>query len=262
MDVDIPDTLPATVLKGPLNTKGYWIAYPPIDTDKLIANLKELSCSWVALRISENVLLPNTIKLIESLKNNFKVFVWKYCLPDNADVTAKTYMQLEALQCLDGYIIDAEAEFNSKREAAKTLVGRIREVVGNSWLAHAPFALPIWHDTFPYAEFAAVCDAVMPQLYAWEFSDNGYKYWIPKYEEQWLKFELNFPEAKKPRYPIGCSYRPLTRILGGVVTKLLPIDPQLVAKDVSDYHEYFTGGLYTYEAMSPETYAAMIKANL
>lgn len=235
-------------MSAPPDNNGYWIAYMPSDIPKLIDNLDELSCTWIAPRIDKTT----DYNVLSRLKKaNFKIYPWVYVFP-SCDYTPMVSKLLD----YDGFIIDAEVEFNNKNDAAKQLVNSIRNVIKDSWLAYAPFALPTYHQDFPYVEFGKVCNAVMPQLYAYEFDDSGYKYWISRYEEQWLKFELNYPEVKNDRLPIGCCYRPKKR--GIHVT--LPFDNNKLIKDVTDYCEYFSGGLYSYEAMIPEMYQAMVKA--
>ena len=82
-------------------------------------------------------------------------------------------------QGADGFVWDAESEWES------TMIGSqgpalawgqcsiVRSNWPNKFLAHAPFPIISFHNSFPYKEFGYWCDAVMPQIY--HFSSAGIK---------------------------------------------------------------------------------------
>src|ERR1700687_1399174 len=114
----LPDTVPAMlplVTKGPPDTHGFWIAYPPNNTQNLIEKLKELSCTWIAPRVvlKGPVIDDIYVDLIQDVKEaGFKVFPWKYCVPGDLEAE-KVFSELDSMGC-DGYIIDAEEEFEAR----------------------------------------------------------------------------------------------------------------------------------------------------
>ncbi len=73
----------------------------------------------------------------------------------------------------DGFIFDAEAEWESSRAWIGTngpaLAWQLGQIVRSNWptkfIAHAPFPVIYFHSSFPYKEFGYWCDAVMPQVY-------------------------------------------------------------------------------------------------
>jgi len=73
----------------------------------------------------------------------------------------------------DGFVWDAEAEWESNKPwigangpaLAWALCGAVRTNWPNKFLAHAPFPIISYHSSFPYKEFGYWCDAIMPQIY-------------------------------------------------------------------------------------------------
>jgi uncharacterized delta-60 repeat protein/uncharacterized repeat protein (TIGR02543 family) len=76
-------------------------------------------------------------------------------------------------QGADGFVWNAEAEWESYQTWIGTngpaLAWQLCSAVRSNWptkfLAHSPFAIVGWHDSFPYKEFGYWSDAVMPQIY-------------------------------------------------------------------------------------------------
>lgn len=172
-----------------------------------------------------------------------------------------------------GCIINAEFEYQSATYSeAKFLVKLIHEGwaeaqgefvrTGRSVVADLPF---IGHAPPDYLgagvghalsdELVAldeVCDAIMPQVYAFEHNDMGHKFHLERVAEGYRKrgFEISGPESKL--WWIGCTYRPKTR--GGKPTPLMVNEAEIVAKDVIAFldHELVRGcrapSLYSLDA--------------
>src|SRR5262245_36383071 len=75
-------------------------------------------------------------------------------------------------QGADGFVWDAEAEWESGNSwitngslQAWQLCSTVRSNWPNKFLAHAPFPIISFHNTFPYREFGYWSDTVMPQIY-------------------------------------------------------------------------------------------------
>ena len=74
-------------------------------------------------------------------------------------------------QGADGFVWDAEGEWESGAlgtsgpSLAWAQCGTVRTNWPTKFLAHAPFPIISYHNTFPYKEFGYWCDAVMPQIY-------------------------------------------------------------------------------------------------
>jgi hypothetical protein len=119
----------------------------------------------------------------------------------------------------DGWIIDAEAEWESSRVGttgpAKAIqYGEgLRALFPNKFIAHAPFPIISFHGSFPYKEFGYYCDAVMPQEYWTEIyndsptavldmftrTDNEYRNWQNSLTGIWTN-------AIKPIAPIAQAW--------------------------------------------------------
>ncbi|MDB6124100.1 MAG: hypothetical protein JWQ71_3093, partial [Pedosphaera sp.] len=133
----------------------------------------------------------------------------------------------------DGFIWDAEAEWESSRPAIGTngpalawqLCSTVRSNWPNKFLAHAPFPIISFHNSFPYKEFGYWSDAVMPQIY--HLSTAGLKQsvsatinWTDVNYQNWYNTLVNsnslvsgkriyWTNAIKPIVPIQDVYGPL-----------------------------------------------------
>ncbi|MEY2410171.1 MAG: hypothetical protein QOF48_2841 [Verrucomicrobiota bacterium] len=123
----------------------------------------------------------------------------------------------------DGWVIDAEAEWESSRLGANgpalaTQYGNgLRALFPTKFIAHAPFPIISFHSSFPYREFGLFCDTVMPQAY-WKSiygnnpnavgimftnMNNEYRTWQGNLTGNWTN-------AIKPLAPIAQGYSPAT----------------------------------------------------
>jgi hypothetical protein len=123
----------------------------------------------------------------------------------------------------DGWVIDAEAEWESGANQAGTngptralQYGQgLRGLFPTKFIAHAPFPIISFHSSFPYKEFGYYCDAVMPQAY-WKSiygndpaavsrmvsaMDTEYRNWQNSLSGIWTN-------SIKPIVPIGQAYNP------------------------------------------------------
>jgi ketosteroid isomerase-like protein len=68
---------------------------------------------------------------------------------------------------MDGYVIDAEAEFEQSGRAAvaTTFMTALRAGLPNTTVAICSFRWPTYHPTFPWTAFLNKCDLNMPQVY-------------------------------------------------------------------------------------------------
>jgi alpha-tubulin suppressor-like RCC1 family protein len=81
-------------------------------------------------------------------------------------------------QGADGFVWDAEGEWESSRPWIGTngpaLAWQLCSAVRSNWptkfLAHAPFPIISYHSSFPYKEFGYWSDAVMPQIYPYNWT--------------------------------------------------------------------------------------------
>lgn len=66
----------------------------------------------------------------------------------------------------DLFVLDVEAEFEGRPQAAEELCRRAREAVGPNFpLYYSSFAIGRYHRSFPYQVFARYCQGTAPQIY-------------------------------------------------------------------------------------------------
>jgi len=130
----------------------------------------------------------------------------------------------------DGWVIDAEAEWESGSSQAGTngptraiQYGQgLRALFPTKFIAHAPFPIISFHSSFPYKEFGYFCDAVMPQAYWTEIydedtqaaskmftaMDNEYRNWQNSLTGVWTN-------AIKPLAPIAQAWTSTSGVTTG-----------------------------------------------
>ncbi len=152
--------------------------------------------------------------------------IFGYTRSDGKDVTGEI-----ALACkvnamgADGFIIDAEAEWEASRlddrgpRLAIQLCQGIRAAYPTRFLGHAPMPIISKHSSFPYKEFGRYCDATMPQAY-WKSIGVSPKRMVEWMENEWHAFNNSlsgdWKQAIKPLAPIAQAWSPTAdRILRG-----------------------------------------------
>ncbi len=141
----------------------------------------------------------------------------------------------------DGYVLDAEAEWESSRPWIGTngpaLAIQLCQGIKNLWptkfLAHAPMPIISFHSSFPYREFGYYCDTVMPQIYHFSF-DMTPSAAIDWTDTEWRNFHNSltgvWTNAIKPLAPVGQVYGPLA-----------PPDAATIPdKDVTEFVDYLS----------------------
>lgn len=254
---------------------GIWIAFEEMNTPgtavhNTIKRAKEIGAKWVAVRgggnrkdgrLVRDIGLP--VGAIREYKDaGFDVYVWVFSYPDEQlrrDEIA-LYKDFVA-EGADGLIVNAEVAWKVKDcdALAARHVRDIRAAVGDVWVAHAPFALPMSHRDFPYVGFHGL-DAVLAQLYWTEFSDSGLKPWLDRYHKEWEQYWKAHPElVPQPVHPIGVTYgKELGKKWG-----LKQAPPGVFkASDLELFLDHFSGdrapSLYTLEAMNDEARAVLV----
>jgi len=149
-----------------------------------------------------------------------KIKIFGYTRSDGKDVPGEIDLakKVHALGA-DGFIIDAEAEWESHQDHIQTrgpelaiqLCEGIKNEFPNWFLGHSPFPIISKHSSFPYREFGYYCDAVMPQAY-WKsigVSPSRMVHWM---DEEWHAFHRSlsgkWTNAIKPIAPIGQGWSP------------------------------------------------------
>ena len=149
-------------------------------------------------------------------KAGLKIF--GYSRSDGKDVPAEVALAATVYELgADGFIIDAEAEWESSRlgdkgpELAVQLCTSIKKRYPNKFLGHSPMPIISKHSSFPYKEFGLYCDAVLPQAY-WTSIGVSPKRMVEWMDEEWRTWQASLKgddrRAIKPLAPVAQGWSP------------------------------------------------------
>jgi len=104
---------------------------------------------------------------------NIEVWGWHYIYGYDPIGEANKAIQRMTTLGLDGYVVDAEAEFKEpgKAAAATTFMIRVRAGLPDTLIALSSYRYPSYHPQFPFSAFLEKCDLNMPQVY-WLLNHN------------------------------------------------------------------------------------------
>ena len=141
--------------------------------------------------------------LIQALKNQgIQVWGWHYVYGDAPVGEARKAIERLRELNLDGYVIDAEAEYKdpAKKTAARRFMSQLRAGLPDFPIALTSYRFPSYHPQLPWREFLEKCDFNMPQVY-WEFNNN------PAVQLTRCVREFQDMTPFRPILPIGPAYR-------------------------------------------------------
>lgn len=180
------------------------------DIDKIIERCKKSHITWLAIKCGDQGRLWKQLNksVVTKFHNNgIRVWAWSYDNP--SFLTEQVAVYKKALSYgVDGVLVNAEVEWkkpNVDKTAAK-FMNMIREVLPEGkGLAHAPFAVISYHQSFPYTEFGKRSDWVSPQMYwyafGWSVVDAQ-----DRTQDSWERFGKQKPDANKPLIMGGSSW--------------------------------------------------------
>jgi hypothetical protein len=146
----------------------------------------------------------------------------------------------------DLFVLDVEAEFEGRPEAAEELCRRVRESVGPDYpLYYSSFAIARHHRSFPYDVFERYCQGAAPQVYWNAFG------WPARRAVRWMYEDYAALGTSPHRlFPVAGMYA-----AGGV--------PYPTVDDVKTFVTEATGSgspgvsFWSYEHMNEEMWAAV-----
>jgi hypothetical protein len=170
-----------------LKGKGFMIWQIPRceggDAQKIANAAADAGLTHILIKIANGTLSYNVDKetntdlvppVIAALRaKGISVWGWHYVYGYNpvgeAQIAIKRIKELG----LDGYSIDAEAEYKEpgKATAAKTYMAELRKSLPNLPIALCSYRYPSYHPQLPWKEFLEKCDINMPQVY-WQSAHN------------------------------------------------------------------------------------------
>jgi hypothetical protein len=117
---------------------------------------------------------------------------------------------------MDGFLIDAEIEYNGQSASAITYCQGIRAQYPTRCLMHSPYPVPSYNESFPYIEFGRYCDAVFLQDYWYDqFASSGGMTpaaMLSLQNSDWIYWQGVWQSegdgsSVKPLYPIGQGFQ-------------------------------------------------------
>lgn len=209
---------------------GWWVAFEraitdgpkAVDVQHAIDVCKATGAEWICVRASaggndDADLNAQSIAAYVAAGLQVVIWIFDYATSEAAElVDFKRYRDLGVTHA----VLNAEYEYFAASEAqARGLVAKLR-AMGFEWIAHAPPDYAGGRGDGPLKALDEVCDAIMPQTYAYEHNDQGHVHHIRAVMS--LYSLRGFGPSKV--WPILGGYRPRTRGYGAD-KKPLPTPP-------------------------------------
>ncbi len=187
------------------------------DVTKIIQKLNSVNVNWVTIKLGDGDGFWTTPNLTSEKIDQFhdagiKVFGWQYVYGDDPVGEANVANQILDTG-VDGFIINAEGEYEGKQDNAITYLENIRIEHPDSSIAYSTFARADSHEEFPYKEFGRYCDVAMPQTY-WKDRPTNPTNEVAEMHSQWSDLYeswegTEYSSSIKPIIPMGHSYSDL-----------------------------------------------------
>ncbi|MCL5020666.1 MAG: Ig-like domain-containing protein [Bacteroidetes bacterium] len=217
----------------PTTGKGMWIweIWTHGSLSSMVATLKQSGVTWIAVKLGDSNSpwdSPNNSTLypwasqyggfaavIDSFHNNgIKVYGWQYVYGTSkwggGGTEAGVTNQILSIPGIDGFIIDAEVEFEASgmTAVAAQYLSAVRAAHPKSFVALTSFAR-VTGQPIPWTTFLSQCDANMPQAY-WALRPTSVtseftamKSDFMSWEQTWIN--EGYLSSIKPIVPIGCE---------------------------------------------------------
>lgn len=214
---------------------GGWVAFQSAahpdavrshDLETIIDRAKRLGCSWLSVRAGAGTgpdadLRDDSIAAYHAA--GVKVFAWIFDYAGNRVGELAAWKRWVGK--VDGAILNAEFEYIPESPVeARALVQGIRDL-GFDFVGHAPPDYAGGRGDGSMKVLDEVCDAIFPQVYAWEHDDRGHQHHLDRVRALYAARGLLEKVS-----PVGCTYRPRTR--GGKPVPAMADEARRVADDV------------------------------
>jgi hypothetical protein len=182
------------------------------DPIAIAAAAKIASLTHVLLKIADGTLtyngnwgIPNDLvtPVAQALRSlGIQVWGWHYVYGNDPLGEANRAIQRIRQFNLDGYVIDAEAEYkqDGKKTAARKFMNHLRSALPDLTIALSSYRYPSLHPQLPWREFLELCDLNMPQVYWMKAHNPG---------EQLARCVREFQSMTptRPIVPTGSAFR-------------------------------------------------------
>jgi hypothetical protein len=173
------------------------------NTQAIVRKVQAAGLSHVVLKVADGVKPYNESHapgLASALKAvGIEVWGWQYVYGDAPSEEAEAAIHTARQLRLDGFVVNAEREYDGKTGAAGVYMGRVASGLAGTPLALTSFRFPEYHPDFPWAEFLSHCTLNMPQI-LWVNSHNP----TQQLEQSISQFQRIYPVV--PIVPTGAAY--------------------------------------------------------
>jgi hypothetical protein len=170
----------------PINGKGFFIWMLPRceggDPYAIAHVAKQAGLEYVIIKVADTLYPYNVYNgvdvvppVVQQLKaQGIQAWGWHYIKGGNPTGEANKAIERVTQLDLDGYVLNAEAEYkeSGKQAAAQTFMQRLRAGLPNTPIALSSYRYPSYHPQLPWQAFLERCDFNMPQVY-WMHSSNA-----------------------------------------------------------------------------------------
>jgi LysM repeat protein len=160
-----------TVLSGKWVWIWNWRRCEGGDPAKVAARLREAGCRGALVKAHDGPRWsdqgPPWREIAAALRGQgLVVGGWAYLYGHDPADEARLVGETVSYGRADLFVLDVEAEFEGRPQAAEELCHRAREAVGPDFpLYYSSFAIGRYHRSFPYQVFARYCQGAAPQVY-------------------------------------------------------------------------------------------------
>ena len=137
----------------------------------VLIKVAEATSAYNVDKTSGKDLVPDVVTALRA--QGIGVWGWHYVYGYNPSGEASIAISRTKEFDLDGYVIDAEAEYklDGRATAAATYMNKLRAGLPNTPIALCSYRFPTYHPELPWSTFLNKCDYNMPQVY-WQGAHN------------------------------------------------------------------------------------------
>lgn len=141
------------------------------DAAKVAARLRDAGCRGALVKAHDGPQWFDQSRpwreIAAALKaEGLAVGAWAYLYGRDPSGEARLVAETVSYGRADLFVLDVEAEFEGRPQAAEDLCRRARKAIGADYpLYYSSFAIARYHRSFPYDVFARYCQGAAPQVY-------------------------------------------------------------------------------------------------